>query len=201
MNKDFDAAEGASAKTTEQKTKDQGYARVRWKAGLFRVWIVGLICWVVYSLWSDAAEVEDWTCGRRLLGIDEGPRCAINTEGLIESVTEIFFPPLVVGIALLAVAWIVAGFQPRTHPQGAKMNFLKGVYSAFTAGPDLGRGAVYVVGWLVGWAIFLGLVIGSLTLGFRTQPRWALFIAIFSILVIGAVFVTVLDYVVKDRQP
>lgn len=94
----------------------QGYARVRWKVGLFRVWIVGLICWVVYSLWSDAAEVEDWTCWRRLLGIDEGPRCTINTEGLIEMIkilTEIFFPPLVAGIALLAVAWIVTGFQRR----------------------------------------------------------------------------------------
>ena len=65
---------------------------------------------------TDAAEVEDWTCWRRLLGIDEGPRCAINTEGLIEMIkilTEIFFPPLVAGIALLAVAWIVAGFQRR----------------------------------------------------------------------------------------
>ena len=105
----------------------QGYARARWKVGLFRVWIVGSICWAVYFLWSDAAEVEDWTCWRRLLGIDEGPRCAVDTKGLIEALSELFGPPLVAGIALLAIVWIVTGV-PATCTSNTSARRKNGVF-------------------------------------------------------------------------
>jgi hypothetical protein len=87
---------------------------VRWKVGLFRAWIVGSICWVAYSVWDRwPTEESDLACWRRLLGVEEGGLCGIDWAEVPESAFWIFGPPLLAGIALLAVAWIVTGFQRR----------------------------------------------------------------------------------------
>jgi hypothetical protein len=78
---------------------------VRCKVGLFRVWIVSSICWEAYSFWDDwLAEENDLACWRRLLGVEEGGLCGINSKGVAESAFRIFGPPLLAGIAILAVA-------------------------------------------------------------------------------------------------
>src|SRR5262249_16662148 len=104
------------ARTGRQDIK-QGYARVRWKVGLFRGWIMGSICWVAYSFWNhfSSTDEEELRCWRRLLGIEEGPSCYFQGVGAVaEDALWTFGPPLLAGIAILAVTWIVAGFQRRT---------------------------------------------------------------------------------------
>ena len=87
---------------------------MRWKVGLFRLWIVGSICWTAYSLWdywfSDESQLVCW---RRLLGVEEGGPCGIDRAVAVESAFWAFGPPLAAGIAILVVAWIVTGFQRR----------------------------------------------------------------------------------------
>jgi hypothetical protein len=87
--------------------------RVRWKVGLFRAWIVGSICWIAYWFWDNTSE-RDLTCLRQLIGVDKGEQCEFKfNPDLGEFLIETFRPPLLVGIAILAVVWIVAGFQRR----------------------------------------------------------------------------------------
>jgi len=90
---------------------------VRWKVGLFRLWILGSICWVAYWFWDNwPTEEEDelfLTCLRRWTGVEKGEWCEFKLSGLGALLIEIFRPPLLVGVALLAVAWIVTGFQRR----------------------------------------------------------------------------------------
>jgi hypothetical protein len=105
---------------------------VRWKVDLFRLWIVGSICWIAYWVWDQwPTEENELTCWRRLIGVEKGERCEFNLSVLGSALIEIFRPALLVGVAILAVAWIAAGFQRRasaTHPRGAKMKLLNGVY-------------------------------------------------------------------------
>ena len=87
---------------------------MRWKVGLFRLWIVGSICWGAYYFWDySLSEEKDLACWRRLLGVEEGALCGIDSAGVAEIAFTIFGYPLLAGIAILVVAWIVTGFQRR----------------------------------------------------------------------------------------
>jgi hypothetical protein len=87
---------------------------VRWKVGLFRAWIVGSICWVAYWFWDNwPTNEEERSCLRQLIGLEKAERCEPNLSNLGTFLIEIFRPPLLVGIVILAVAWIVTGFQRR----------------------------------------------------------------------------------------
>jgi hypothetical protein len=61
-------------------------------------------------------DVEnDLICLRRGLGIEEGEPCGFYSGGYYaKEVAWIFGPPLLVGIALLVIGWILAGFRRRT---------------------------------------------------------------------------------------
>jgi hypothetical protein len=74
--------------------------------------MIGSICWAAYLVWR-----SDIACPLRLIGItiETGPWCEYQIAepltyygGLVARMVGV---PLVVGGALLAIAWIVAGFQ------------------------------------------------------------------------------------------
>jgi len=76
---------------------------------------VGSICWVAYSFWDYfwLLEEDELACWRWFLRVEERAPCVMNGPVMAKDAFWIFGPPLLAGIAILTVAWIVTGFQRR----------------------------------------------------------------------------------------
>src|SRR5262249_3456607 len=116
------------------------------------------------------------------LGIEEGALCYFQGLAVVaEDAFWIFVPPLLAGIAIFAVAWIVVGFQRPAHPPADKIDgslqqlarqpsgsammprkILNGIADGF-----MGRGfqqrsvsdrVAYGFGQLIGWTLWIAVV-------------------------------------------
>ena len=87
---------------------------MNWRPGLFRAWIVASICWVAFIAWR-----SDLACPLHLIGLTSagGPWCEFqNAEPLkyySRLAVEMIVAPLLAGVALLAIIWVVDGFRRR----------------------------------------------------------------------------------------